>query len=588
MDNPDVRAEVVGISMAFRRRTLMPSRFFGFHGSSSRQLLRASTCLIASMMVGGSLTLIGCDTDSGKADKNIEQQVTQATAAMNGSADDQERAQKLIADAAGQSNAVASYPYRIRAKALQAQGEVAAAERLTPQIAANQAEINRLSWEIDNLAAQIKSRIQLSEALAKYEPTSVQNAIKKNVADVQQGDADKKWVKSDTGVIDALAAVNATIASKQSDISKLQETIRTLTDQRTQLVAQADTLTQQSEREKGDKSVDLFKQGSGDQKKAADLTVQIDQTNVLLSRAQEDLATQQGQQAVLNDAVAGFGDKSNQVDVNWSQINKQAGDLRTQAAKNLLGDETNAPDVTADPTGGKTISAKGARIVELAEANQKLREEAETDLNNAVQFFKDAVQMAELQQKDLKTRMQALPSQDKPEVIAWNALINVQTPARYRLQEANAEQHRASLFVGRVNEASTRSQTAANLKAVLDDAKLTMPAMFDDSDNKIAQSIDEGHKDADLAYNNASDLLTGIIDGAAPKEQQQAATIARIFNQYGWSLLAASAGDTQKADEHLKDAKDARDQAVSTGAVLTNLPPDLAMAKSTAAPTPGQ
>jgi hypothetical protein len=542
------------------------------------------SCVLAGLMAGGSVIWLGgCDTESGQADKRVNQDVSQALPKINGSEADRSQAQKLLNDATGQANAAAGLPQRILAKGLLAQGELGAAELLQPKIDANQAKINWLAWEIDRLGSEIQSRNQLEAALAKYEPTAAQAAIKKNITDVQGSASQSDWVKSDAGTVQSLAAVTGSIASLQAQITQLQGTIQTLTDQRAKLVAQADKLNQQSDTEKGDKAVAVFKQASAAQKQAADVTVQIDQANVKLARAQADLSTQQGQRAVLNEAVKDFGGKSDAVDGDWTTINNQIKAMKESVAKDLLGDETQA--VAGDSTGGKTIAAKSGRIAELSKDNRALRDEAEQHLNNAVQFFKEAVTLADQQEKELKTREQLPENANRPDVEAWNQMIDALNPARYRLQEASALVHRAELFAGRASEAATRQQVAATLTPILKSADLELPASLQDSDEKIAADLKDGREKATASYKDADELLSNVTQGSAPEPQKLAANIAKIFADYGWSLQAAAAGDETTAKNQLGAAKAARDEAIGAGAVLRNLPPELASTAASATPS---
>lgn len=564
----------------------MPTRLAPAAPMARNHSQRFATCVLAGLMAGGSvLWMGGCDTESGQADKRVKQDISQAMPKLNGNEADRSQAQKLLNDAAGQANATAGLPQRILAKGLLAQSELTAAEVLQPKIDVNQAKINRLAWEIDRLGMEVQSRNQLEAALAKYDPASAQTAIKKNITDVQGSASQPDWIKSDAGAVQSLATVTNSIASSQSQIKELQATIQNLTDQRNKLVAQADKLSQQSDNEKGDQAVADFKQASAAQKQAADLSVQIDQANVKLTRARADLSTQEGQQAVLNEAVKDFGGKSDAVDANWTTISNQIKAMKESVAKDLLGNETQA--AAEDPTGGKTIASKAARMAELAKANRALRDEAEQHLNNAAQFFDEAVKLADQQQRDLKTREQLPENAGRPDVEAWNEMINALNPARFRLQKAGALVHRAELFAGRAAEAATRQQVAATLTPILKDADLTLPESLQDNDGKIAEDVKSGREKALESYKDADQVLSDVIQGSAPEPQKLAANIAKMFADYGWSLTAAAAGDATTAQSQLAAAKIARDSITPASAMPQSLPPALAVAPAGTGAAPG-
>jgi hypothetical protein len=158
-------------------------------------------------------------------------------------------------------------------------------------------------------------------------------------------------------------------------------------------------------------------------------------------------------------------------------------------------------------------------------------------------------------------------------------------PARFQLQQANAESHRARLLAGRAAEASVRQQLAATLKPILDSAKLALPASFQDSDNKVADDLKTGREQASAAYSNADDLLDKVSNSTA-SDLQQSAHIARLFSAYGWQLFAAANGDKETAGKAHDIATAERDAATSNGAVLRNLPAELVAAPTTAPTTP--
>jgi len=163
-------------------------------------------------------------------------------------------------------------------------------------------------------------------------------------------------------------------------------------------------------------------------------------------------------------------------------------------------------------------------------------------------------------------------------------MIESLNAGRYRLQEAIAEQRRAALGMQQADEAATRQQLATTLAPIIATAKLTMPASFTDSESDISKDLDEGRKQADASYKESDDLLENVTSGTAAKDQHAAAQIVDIFTQYAWSLLAASVGDAQSAETHLNAAKAARDAAIDAGSVVTNLPPELAIAAKSATP----
>ena len=534
--------------------------------------------LLAALAVGG------CDTSSGKADKRINDFIAQAMPKLDGADEDLSSAQKLLDSAARETDA--SLPEKIRAKALLAQIELQTAERVQPKIDQTQSRIDQLIWEINSMASQVQEHNQVAAALATYDPAQLQTSLKKIINDAQ-GSADQAvWVKSDVGTVPTLAAAHSDADTLSTQIAQLQEKLKSLTDQRDQSQTQTDTLAQQSDLAKGDAAVALFKQAADARKKSDELSIQIDVNNGLLARALADLAIKQGQQTVLNEAIGDFTNQLSNADAGWAATQKLIADQLDQA-KSILGEETEPADAD-DPTGGATIAAKAATLAQLVQQNRANRDAAEQNLNSAVEQFRAAAGFADQLQAQLTTKVNSPGPQDRPQIVAWKAMIAALSPARYRLQEANTEIHRAALFAGQADSAASVEQLAATLKPILDVAKLSLPPTLADADNKIADDLKNGQEQSDLAYKNADDLLNTVMDAPfVPEEHKNAAATADIFAQYGWYLLSSSVGDAQAA-AHLQVAQTQRDKLIQSGVTLNNLPPQLAVAATPApAAAPG-
>ncbi|HSV14080.1 MAG TPA: hypothetical protein VLI90_07460 [Tepidisphaeraceae bacterium] len=530
----------------------------------------------ATAMVGA-----GCDRSASQADQRVDQAVSQALPQMNGSESDRNAAASLLTAANGET--AASLPSRIRAKEALAQSELRIAEQMLPQIERTQSEVLRLAWEIEGLAGQVQASNQVASALAKYEPSQVQSALQKQTSDIKGTDEKSDWVKTDAGSVPALSAVTRQQADLQARIADLQKTIQSLNDQRTQLLAKADQLNQDSSKQKGDKAVEIFKQSADARKQADDLVVQIDQNTEQLSRAQADLAVRNGQAAVLNDAIATIDKHGQDVTNAWQTLQQQM-EAQHKQAKDLLGDESKPP-APEDTTGGATIAAKGLWLEELNKANRTRRDDAESHFNSAIGQFKDAANLAEELQRDLQQKINDPKNQNRPDATAWRDLSTALHPARFQMEQANAEVHRAQLLAGRAAEANARLQLAAHLKPILAEAKLQMPASFQDADNKVADDLKNAREQADASYKDASELLGTIAEGTA-ENLRQTAHIAKIFADYNWYLLSAAQGDKDAATKHLQSAQAERDVVVQGGVTPRNLPAELAVAPTTAPAAP--
>jgi hypothetical protein len=523
------------------------------------------------------ISITGCDTSTGKADKQIHQNVSTAVAQLNGSEQDRAQAESLLQSASQLTNA--SSASSIDVQELRGQLELRDAQELQPKIDSQQADIHRLIWDIQQLGGQIQASNQLATALNQYDPASIQAALSKSISQVQGSADSANW--GTTGSIPTLTTVATNISTLQAQLDQLQATIKSLTDQRAAQLAQADQLNQTSEKTKGDKSLDLFKQGATARKKADELSVQIDENNVKLARVQTHFDVAQGQQNMLNAAVKDLTGKADQSTGAWKTVQQQIENQKAQA-KALVGQpgQTANPD---DPTGGLTLVSKVATLNKKLETLRALREEAETHLNNATDRFKDAAQLAISLQSKLQLQITDPKNQTRAESAAWKDQASTMHPARYQLQGARALERRAALAAGRAADANAISQLAQNLKPTLDQLQEALPAPLNDSDNKIAGDIKTGRQLADESYDAANELLKGVDEGSAPEDQKNAARISSIFTQYGWYLLSSSANDPKAATAHLDEAKAQRDAVVQNGFDVKLLPPELAVSTT---PTP--
>ena len=558
----------------------MHSRRTGTLGVVSNRSHWLRSAVLASAVSGVAL-LGGCDRASTTATMTVNSDIESALPRINGSDTDRNEAEKTLRSAINETNA--SPESQIFAKELLAQVELKSAEALQPQIDANQAALLARNWEIGQLAGTLQDSAGLAVALGKRDPAAVLAAVKKNTADAQ-GSADAPdWVKTDAGSVPSLAAVTSDIDKLNSQVTDLQSKLKSMNDQHTKLETQADQLDQQSIQAKGDAAVAQYKQASDLRKQANDITVQIDETNVQLSRAQADLGVKIGQQTAINAAIADFGNVGSQVDQNWQSVQKQA-EASSAQAKALVGDPT--PPAETDTTGGATLaSPKAARLQQLADNDTKLRGQAESHVNSAIDFLTDAINKSTSLETALKTKSGEPGMQDKPEIAAWNGIIAAIDPGRLRLQLANAQMRKGNLYAGAASALSARLMVAALVKSAADSAKVTLPDTLT-ADAKLTDDTTAARQEAMKAYKDSVDTLEKISDGSAPEADKQDAHQAAMYAYYQWSLLDAGAADARSASEHLKTAMSERDAMTIPP---TGLPPALAIApaKPAAAGAPG-
>jgi len=137
-------------------------------------------------------------------------------------------------------------------------------------------------------------------------------------------------------------------------------------------MAQADQAAKQSEKQTGRESVDSFKKSSDLRKQAADLATQIETAKAQVVPMQKDLLVAQGQEAVINDAIAEFQKQGQLLDEHWKAVQTQIA-AQQGLAKEITeggGGAATQPAESFDAA-GKSITEKAAALAQLVEENEK-------------------------------------------------------------------------------------------------------------------------------------------------------------------------------------------------------------------------
>ena len=545
----------------------------------SRWLLGLAVSTAAAALVGG------CDTDAGRADKRVDENLQQATLDANGSADNQQRVHKDL-DAAAKE-AAASLPEQIRAKVLLAAAELTSADGLSRTAAANTLEIDRLCADIASLTRAVNADNQLVADLGRYQPQPVLDALKQQATAVAGSEDKPDWVKTQSDNLTATAATDKAVAALQGQVQQLQQQVKAETDQRNDLLAQADKFAQDAGREQHQRSVDLFVQGADARKQAADLGVKIDQDNDQLAQVQADLAVQMAEQDGLKSAGKGIDSRTSAVNDSWTAIGEQIKAIKAHSAAQM-GDAFDVPPAGrgGTPMIPRTINAEAAELAAVVKRNKGVREEAETHYNAAADFYNDAMGLA----TRLKTQLGdathlGSERQDRADREAWTDEKAALDPALYRFLRATAQVDLAEFHARAAGEARAVADLAAGVKPVLDTAGLTVPVGLDDPTGGAGTSAQSDQKLAVAGFKDATEGLTDVSEGSdVPPELKQGAIVQAMLAQYGWSLLASGAGDAQEAATHMATAKTDRDNAVNEGAPLPAILPTALALPAAAAP----
>lgn len=508
----------------------------------------------------------GCDSATHEADRQVQANVEQA---MN--ATEPERTQKL--ESAAQLSD-ASSAAKAQAQSALGQANVDAANDLLDQLGRSQIEAARLMWHVAQVAGQIAHNNTLAQGYRQLDPKAASDEIAKKIAEAR-GSADAAWFTHDGATIPTLAAVTQEIARLEGEIAKLEEQSRQLSAQRSAALDQAEQASRQAETLQGKPAVDEYKRGSDLRKQAADLSIEIDKVEAALWPLRSQLAVANGQRDILNQVIAQYDQQQKQLNEAWSAMQQQA-EAQNAVARQIAGGAPAASggeseSSSSSSSSSATLDQMIAQLDELQRQNQDLRARAQDRLQEAVKAFADAATEASNITGEINQLQRNGAKRDSAQLVALTTLRDVFNPASLLLDQANAQYLLATLHASHAAMLAERSRVNQLVSSALQQASLSVPESVGQTD--LEQQITEARALANSAYEEAETLLLDVMKGSATEAQKNAATVARIFDLYGWSQASAAAGDAEAAQQHLAAAVEARRQAEQQqGMILPVLP----------------
>lgn len=523
--------------------------------------MRFSTRRAAAFLFAASAAaLCGCDQATGTADKQVKSDLAAAHDAM--AVKDASTATSEFEKAA--KNDDATPEMRTVAKSALARDRLTAAYGLIGQIDALELQLARAVNDATAIAQQIRTGGTAIAAYKNFDPKPITTAISDKIAEAQ-GSADKRdWVKTGDSTIPTLTAAKQNVSKIEGEIAQLQEQHKNLEAERAKLVTDAAAAAERSENSKGKESVDTFKTGSDLRKQAGEKAIELDKLDVQITRQQAELAVAQGQQKIVEDAIAQMQQNSQARDAGWSQVDKDVATRKAFAAK-LLGPKDPQVD---------TVAEKAEQIDELVKKIADLRGQAESAASDAAKYYDDANKSAQAAQTDLRTRLGDPSVQSKPDVTkALKDLQDAVEPLTYKLQAAAAQRTLGNLYASEAASLNRRALLQETVKTAAASIGGTVPESLNagdparDRDAKLALAED--------AYKASEGLLGDVIDGQASDELQTAARISRTLTYYNWSLLNKLANKDADAKDHLAKAVTDRDAAAGHQVAIPALPSEL-------------
>ena len=598
--------------------------------------MRASWKRAAALAVAISTVsfLTSCKSDVDKNDATISADLQTASQKLAAGLTDD--AQKILESDAKITSA--SPQARISAQILRGQSYLDAADSLSRKLEQQEAQITTSLIELEGIGGQLAATAARVSGFQGLNPSAGQQALQQETAAAEKGEGGV-WIKGNPAVPSL-----EDVTKRQGE---LQKQIDDLTKQRTELVAkralalqQAANFDHQADAATGSASTALVIQAANQRKEAADDDVKTRDLDTQLLPFQQQLAVVQQQKQAIEAAIASSRDQLQKLEAGWQAVQKQVDQLKSFSSY-LLDTKSGAPPAgttavgagaTTAPAPERSISSLAADLDQQVKAAQDLRSQIADLLNKAAKSYEDAAGTAGKMVADLKKRVGSQDAAKLPEKHAWQDLIALNDEAAFKLRQANVYAHFARLYSQNLIELAQRNSIARVIVPALKQAGLEapqpltsalgdggalspavrepvlkiesdmnkndftgygdVPAQLDQiqAPNPADQEMIAGAR-ADLYYFWADSVLNDVVNAPGQGEGGQLranlAHVARMINNYGWSLIALLEGKADNQRGRLATALAER-KAVAPEArnlLPSTLPPELEEQPAATQPT---
>ncbi|MGH7317497.1 MAG: hypothetical protein ACREJS_14680, partial [Candidatus Rokuibacteriota bacterium] len=472
--------------------------------------------------------LVGCD-DSRAADEQVSEVIAKSIALRQASGVTDDAAISTLSAAAGNTDLSAGT--KVNAQTAVAQAEFERANALIADLRADRAQVHRLVWEINQLAAQIAAGSSAVAGFSQLEPTESLKAVQDKIAEARGKGEDSAWFTHGDSRIPTLSAVTQDISRLGGDVSKREDQIEGLKSQRQKLLDDADAAFAQSEGLKGKEAVAEFTRASDLRKQASDLGVQIEQKEAAVEPLRRELGIAQGQKKILDNVIASLQDQAKLLQGGWDQIKEQT-DAQRRLSQSLLEGGGSSAAAGTQPAGeGNSVAAKGKRLAEISAAAQTKFDAVVIHLNNSVSAFQQAADAADQVQRDIKDEQANLADKSTGRAKALDNFKAVYDPAIYRLEQARAQHALAALYADRAATLAAKKQMIENLSATLERAQMRMPADVEDAE--VSSNLEDARNRTDEHYQKVTELLVTVAEAPlASQDRKDAAQVARSMALY--------------------------------------------------------
>ncbi|HWE03835.1 MAG TPA: hypothetical protein VG326_15630 [Tepidisphaeraceae bacterium] len=474
------------------------------------------------------------------------------------------------------ANKNAPAPDQSLANLLAGQADVLAADAIFREIDAQQIRLERTLGRLGALTSQVQANNVAVNGLTIKEPKATLAVLDKTTAAAKSGEQGV-WLASDVAPIPALDAVEKSIAdlTQQGDTLKAQHA--DLEKKRNDALLQAEQLSAKSEQSKGKESLDQFTQASNFRKAAADISTQLVDTDAKAGAVDRELSVAKAKQAQLQTALTAFAGENKQVSTGWQDVQKRIDEI-TAKSKALVDGDAAAPATGPANAPAGSISAAGDQIEQISQDLAKLRDKAKADLDRANVHFAAAVKQNKDVQGEFKKLIDNPDLRSSPQQPAWRWMVEIHNDSDPDLQRAEVEQRLARLHADQAYYANSRISADAAAAAAVKGAGLTAPKSLEGAD--LDEKLKAARAAAEEAFKKSEELLDATIarqGNESLKTLAQAASVAKMIEQYGHWAFGRSIGDNQ-ADTYLRASKDLATELSNDEklALPVPLPPEIA------------
>jgi hypothetical protein len=514
----------------------------------------------------------GCDASS--PDNQAREKMNEGrVAAATGDEAGRTRAQSLLTEAANVTDA--SSASVAQAKAVLGQVQYEAGLEMLRDADRKELEASKIALQIAALGSQLGNSATLVQGYQKQDPIEAKADIQKKIGEVEGGPSQTKWI-SDANIA-SLSAADQEVSRVQGEIASRENQIKDLSTRRDALLADADKSLKASESAKGQESVDAYKKYSDTKKQASDLGTQIDLLKGQLMPLQNDLATAQGQQRILQGAIAEFQKQSQTLDTGWKDVQSKIAaqvDLMKEIASGSDSITTQPAENTS--AAGKSISVKATILAQTVKESNEARDNAEKMIEDAAKNFEAASSSANNAWREMSELEQQQPQLRSILKIAEEGLSELQ----FRQQQAVAERVLGELYLSKAEGISARIKLRDLLTPIMQQAGQAMPPELSDAglDKALKDALEASNQSFKDSLDHLADIIDGRGSGSLADGTKRAASLTRIFVLYGQQQLAILQGNNGAASKAHADAVAAVKAAADLQVMFPTLPGDLAAA----------